>query len=139
MNVYRCYRCYVDITGGDHIANTVECFPKQFVIPALSAQDKATDSIRDLITMIRNPAPESPFLEYGPAVTTSIGQPADIFRTNETPEQLDLPATPAISPTPDPSPAVTSAHAAPRVIIRRNTISLPRVKEPTPQQIPRNH
>ena len=56
-------------------------------MPVLSAQDKATNLIRDLITMIRNSSQERRFLEYGPSETTDFEKLAEIIQTNATPEQ----------------------------------------------------
>ena len=63
---YRCYRCYTTFTGGKCISDTVYLFPSNFTMPYLSSQDKATDAIPDLITIIRNTGPTTPFLEYPP-------------------------------------------------------------------------
>ena len=56
-------------------------------MPYLSSQDKATDSIRNFITIIHNPGPAKPFLEYCPKAKTTVEQLAEIFRTNTAPEQ----------------------------------------------------
>eukprot|EP00978_Attheya_sp_CCMP212_P040836 scaffold226906_cov28-Attheya_sp.AAC.2 len=53
-------------------------------MPALSTQDKAVQAIHDLIALLRNPKPASPFLTYGPQATAAIETMADIFQTNET-------------------------------------------------------
>ena len=82
---YRCYRCYITSTGEESISDTVQLFPIKVPITSLSSQDKATDSIRDVITIIHNPVPETPFLEYGPKATTAMEQLAEIFRTNTAP------------------------------------------------------
>ena len=52
----------------------------------LSAQDKATNDIFDFVTILRNPGPATPFLEYGPKATTNIEQLAEIFSTNKSPK-----------------------------------------------------
>ena len=54
-------------------------------MPALSSQDKATDNIRDLVTIIRNHDPSTPLLEYGPKATTAVEQFSEILRTNTAP------------------------------------------------------
>ena len=38
----------------------------------LSSQDKSTDAIHYLITILCNPGPMKPFLEYGPKATTYV-------------------------------------------------------------------
>ena len=89
---------------------------------ALSSQDKATHAIHDLITILRNPGPETPFLEYGPKVTTNIEQLSDIFSTNTAPNQQDPSPmtkhqtnTPISEPTKKSIPPTPTNHAAPRV------------------------
>ena len=59
---YRCYRCTITSTGGESISDTVHLFPSKVVMPALSSQDKATDAIRNIITILRNPVPSTSFL-----------------------------------------------------------------------------
>ena len=54
-------------------------------MPDISSQDKATDNIRDIITILRNPGPMSPFLEYGTKATTDVEQLAEIFIINKAP------------------------------------------------------
>ena len=58
---------------------------------ALSSQDKSTDEIRYFITILRNPGPVTPLLEYGPKAKTAVEKLAENFRTNTSTEQHNLP------------------------------------------------
>ena len=91
-------------------------------MPALSSQDKATDAIHDLINILLNTGPTTPFLEYGPKAKTAVEQLADIFITKKAPEQHNpyppieqRTDTSSTSPTEKPIPPVPNEHAYQRV------------------------
>ena len=69
---YWCYRCYIISTGGELISDTVQFFPIKVAMLALSSQDNTTDAICDIITILRNTGPTTPFLEYGPKDKTAV-------------------------------------------------------------------
>ena len=111
-------------------------------MPSLSSQDKATDAISYLISIILNPGPTTPFLEYHPKATTAVEQLAENFRTNSAPEQQNPSppseqdtATPIATPTEQNILPTTTDYAAPRVPeqpgsqLGGNTPEAPRVLE----------
>jgi hypothetical protein len=119
MTHYRCYRCYINATKGERNSDTVEFFPTQVSMPALSSQDKAIAAIQDLITLLRNPKPASPFLTYGPKAPAAIETLADIFQPSQENVQPNNAPTNAIEP--------HKTQPPPRVPVRKATMPLPRV------------
>ena len=84
---FHCYWCYISSTGGECISDIVQLFPSKSALSDLSSQDNATDAIHNLITIIHNPSPATPFWGYGPKSTTTVEKLADIFSTNTAPKQ----------------------------------------------------
>eukprot|EP00957_Ditylum_brightwellii_P047191 3584002-Ditylum_brightwellii.AAC.1 len=78
-NHYRCYMVYIPTTKRDHIADTVEFFHHQFDLPTLDGKHAATSTALDLINILQNPAPPSPFLCIGDAQRAALKQLAIIF------------------------------------------------------------
>ena len=69
---YCCFRCDISSTGGERVSDTIQLFPRKIVMTSLSSQDEAIYSIYNIITILRNPVPATPFLEHGPKATTEI-------------------------------------------------------------------
>ena len=84
---YHCYWFYIAYTGGERVCDTVQLFPSKIAMPALSSQENDTHSIHDIINIMSNTGPATPFLEYGTKATTTIEQLADIFSNNTIPKQ----------------------------------------------------
>ena len=80
---YRCYCCYVPESQHEQISDTVEFFPHEVKMPAQSSTDKALQAIQDLIHMIQNPTPPTPFPTFGPEHTTALEELANIFNTSK--------------------------------------------------------
>ena len=84
---HSCYRCYISSTGVERVSDTVQFFPSKVAMSALSSQDKATNAIRDILTIIGNLGPATPFLKYGHKAKKYVEQLAYIFSTNTSPKQ----------------------------------------------------
>ena len=52
-----CYLFYISSTGGERLSDTVQFFPNNIAMSALSSQDKSTRYIRYIITILCNPVP----------------------------------------------------------------------------------
>ena len=115
---YRCYRIYIPQTSSERIADTVQFFPTRIRMPASSSLDKAIQAANDLIHVLQNPEPASPFFEFGDAQQNALDKLAALFHTS-------LPPNPNKSLVDDP----TQQNIPP---------SLPRVVQPitVPHQPP---
>jgi hypothetical protein len=131
---YRCFTTYIPSTNRDRISDTVEFFPTRIRMPATSTIDKALQSADDLINILSNPEPASPFLDFGKEQHTALQQLADMFKTslkyNKIPNSI---ATTDTTTTPP-----RSINQIPQQSIPQST-SVPRVppSEPPPMQLPR--
>ena len=76
---YRCYSVYVPSTKGVRVSETVEFFPFHVSMPATSSVDMATETAKDLIHLLRHPAPAAPFAVLGTRTSEALTQLADIF------------------------------------------------------------
>jgi hypothetical protein len=90
---YRCHRTYIPETRQERIGRTVEFFPHNFAMPALSSADAATAAARDLIFALEHPGPASPFGVVAPQAA-ALRRLADLFLHHTTPAS----PTPAVSP-----------------------------------------
>ena len=100
---YRCYRIFILETQGEHITKTIQFFPHNGAIPAISSADSATYASRRLADALTNPAPAAPFDLFGAQTMDAIWKLADIFA-----------ATGAL-----PNPTQTTRHT-------RTTVQIPR-------------
>jgi hypothetical protein len=114
MDHYRCYRVYTNATKAERIIDTVEFFPQQTPVPFISPTDIAQQAAKDIINVLRNQKPSTPFAHVGYNQKVALQQLADIFQPYAT--------TPPANPV-----------TLPRVPIP-TTDSLPRVVPPTPPQ-----
>ena len=76
---YRCYTVYIPSTKGTRQSETVEFFPYEVTMPATSSADLAAQAANDLTHILRNPAPASPFKDFGTETNIALAQLADIF------------------------------------------------------------
>jgi len=115
-NHYRCYKCYLPSTNGERISDTVEFFPTHVDMPKFGTAEQITQSLQDLTFAINNPAPASPFHEFGPIELNALKTLADIYHTNTPiipaddtpPPRVPIITQPIVntSPTASPSPRV---------------------------------
>ena len=66
-------------TRGEHITKTVQFFPHNGAMPAMSSADAATDAARRLDDALTNPAPAAPFARFGAETMDTIRQLVVIF------------------------------------------------------------
>ena len=97
MEHYRCYRVYVTKTRAERIADTVEFPPADIPMPETSSTDRAIKAIEELTHCIKNPAPATPFNNYGDETEEALQQLAEIFtkhkkqpRVEHTPIEHDI-------------------------------------------------
>jgi hypothetical protein len=62
---YICYTVYVNITRGERVVETVECFPENFKLPFSSTQELATQAAKELTHASLHPHPARPFCQVG--------------------------------------------------------------------------
>ena len=117
MQHYRCYRVYIPSTHGERIADTVEFFPEKIPIPATSSLDQAKQAASDLVDLLQNPHPNSPFLNFGQDQYNALQQLADMFKVSLTYDDItqeprvtpQQPRVPTATPTPPPRPVPRTA------------------------------
>jgi hypothetical protein len=86
-------------------------------MPAQSAADKAIQTMQDLIHLIQNPTPATPFPTFGPEHTAAIQELATIFQTKIESPNTDITRVknkrqPKGHKVPEPQPTPTHAAAA---------------------------
>ena len=82
MEHYRCHRIFLPSTGKIRIGDTVQFFPTRLRMPKTSSLEKAISTANDLVTILQNPEPASPFLAFGNAQFGALQQLADMFSTS---------------------------------------------------------
>ena len=110
---YRCYRIFIPETRGERITKTVQFFPHNGAMPAISSVDAATDAARRLADALANPAPAVPFACFSSQTMDAIRQLSDIFAATGVP----------------PIPPQTTRHT-------RTTVQIPRRQHSTNPQAP---
>ena len=100
---YRCYTIYIPSTKGTRHSETVEFFPYEVTMPATSSADLATQAANDLTHILQNPAPASPFTDFGTETSIALAQLAEIFsqlkpKQAAPPEQKQHPVPPQRAP-----------------------------------------
>jgi hypothetical protein len=61
----RCVQCYVTISGQTRNVDTLEFFPKAVPFTKISTNNYLKQAASDIITILRHPPTNKPFLEYG--------------------------------------------------------------------------
>ena len=61
MEHYQFYICYTPKTRGGGHADVVEFLPQHLIMPGLSAIEQVTKAVKELIHVINNPGPQTPF------------------------------------------------------------------------------
>ena len=58
---YTCYTCYTPKTRGEWHADLVKLLPQHLIIPGLTAAEQATKDAKELLHVIKNSGPQTPF------------------------------------------------------------------------------
>ena len=88
---YRFYHIFIPETREDRITKTVQFFPHNGAIPAMSSANAATDAAMRLSDALANPTPAAPFVHFDAQTMDAIWKIANIFAT---------PGAPPCNPTP---------------------------------------
>ena len=128
---YRCHKVFVNKTNKQRISDTVAFFPTKIRMPETSALEKATQAAEDLISVLQNPEPKTPFLTFGKEQHTALQQLAELFKLNLESNRIKSPIQPmqpANNNNDAPSSSPTQTPSAPRV---------PNATPPQPPAAPR--
>ena len=79
MEHYRCYQLFVNKTKAERITDTVEFFPEKVTMPYPTPTDIAIKAAHDLVSVLKQPTPSTPFAHIGHNQLQAIDQLADIF------------------------------------------------------------
>lgn len=77
---YRCYKVWIPSSRRIRIIDTIEFFPHDFAMPALSSADAATRAAHDLTQALRKPHPAGPLQPVSTELHSQLQQLADIFQ-----------------------------------------------------------
>jgi hypothetical protein len=73
MHHFRNYYCYIPSTRGERVSNTVKFFPAHVEeMPHTSSEDRLTQVTQDLINVLQQPHPPTPFLNQGDTTSDAI-------------------------------------------------------------------
>ena len=81
---YRCYKVYIYKRIAEHISDTFELFPEKTTIPIIYSDDVTTDVPTDLISALKNKAPDAPFAPLGTEKLDALIKLADILQGQTT-------------------------------------------------------
>ena len=96
MEHYRCFNCYVPITGATRITDTVKFYPHDEPFPQVGVKDQFLQTISDLISILKNHKNTLPFLEFGNTTKNALTTMATLLQRNLQPE-LPVPTLPKIN------------------------------------------
>jgi hypothetical protein len=101
---YRCYRVFTNKTRAERISDTVDFFPENTSAPFQTQTDIAVQAATELVKVLHNPLPATPFTTVGTKQIAALKQLAKIINHRITTE-------------PQPPPRVTASvpPAPPRV------------------------
>jgi hypothetical protein len=94
MKHYRNYNSYIPETKGIQTTNTIEFFPEKVDMSTTSTTDRLARATEDLVTILQQEHPATPFLQQGTVVNDAMNQLTKIF----TPPKREETATAAPSP-----------------------------------------
>ena len=118
MHHHHNYQACVPKTRGVRTSNTMEFFPDKVSLPATSSEDRLASVTEDLLHVLQQPHPSTPFLNKGTTTNDAIKQLQRIINPRNTDD-----SPPRV---PHPSPRVTSTR-----VLRSNTALKPIIEEPT--------
>ena len=88
MEHYRCFKVFTTKTNARRITDTIEFIPHKIRVPNTTATEQAKAAALDLINILNNPKPPSPFLTFGNDEYNALRKLAEIFnRNNDMPTQ----------------------------------------------------
>ena len=134
---YRCFKVFSTHTNKQRVTDTVEFIPTKLRMPETTALEKAKQSVDDLIAVLKNPQPKSPFLEFGDQQKTALQTLADIFHhqlQSNQPKPIKTSQTPTTAPRVEPTPA---PRVMPTSVPRVHPLSSTTQNLPAPDRQPR--
>ena len=128
MEHYRCYTCYTPRKIGNRQSDVVYFLPNHLIMPGFSTIEKSTKADNELIQILKNPGPKTPFM-IGETQFHVIDRLATLFHNlqpqqpNTTVFTREVPkVAPLRVPVIVPSPRVPMTVAPPRVIEPRDPV-----------------
>ena len=82
MHKFRNFTCYVPTKRNNRDSNIVQFYPGHTQMPTTSSTDQLAVVIEDLITVLQNPYPPTPFLQVGNPTNNAIRQLRIIFNVS---------------------------------------------------------
>ena len=82
MQHYRCFKVFVTKTNGQRISDTVEFYPTKIRMPETSTLEQIKHSVNDVLHVLRNHQPKTPFLDFGSTQTNALKHLAELFPQN---------------------------------------------------------
>jgi hypothetical protein len=79
MQHYRCVQCFMPTTSKVWDVDTVEFFPATIPFPTISTADYLKQAAGDIVTILRNPPANLPYLSYGDDTTNALVQIAHLL------------------------------------------------------------
>ena len=124
MHHFRNYYSYIPTTRGVRVSNTVEFFPAHVDMPQTSSEDRLAQVTQDLITVLKNPHPPTPFLHQGDKTNDAIRTLQKIFQPPQQADDRKPVSPPRVQETPYLAPRVlqsdTTRRQSPRVAEQLN-------------------
>ena len=125
MEHYQWYTCYTPTTRGERHADVVYFLPKHLVMPGLSTTEQAAKAPKEMIQVLKNPGPQTPFT-IGESQLNTIDRLEKLFNTMQPykiqtkvlPREVPTIAPPRV-PITVPPPRVPATVAPPRVMTPR--------------------
>ena len=139
MEHYRCYRVYTNKTRAERYTDTVEFFPQHTQIPFRTPAEIAEHATNELIRVINNPTPSTPFAHVPDNQQQAIQRIADIFHKHLHP---NTPTPPRVVQSPRMEPSAPPQVPMSPMETRTTSATLPRVTTPTvppPHRYPTRH
>ena len=79
IDSFQNFICYIPTTDDTRKSNTIEFFPRHTQMPETSSADRLAAVVEDLIAVLNNPHPPTPFLQRGDPTNDAIRQFRVIF------------------------------------------------------------
>jgi hypothetical protein len=108
MNHYRnCNNSYIPETRGIRTINTLELFPEKVDMPTTSTTtDRLARATEDLVEILQQPHPPTPFLQQGTIVNDAMKQLTKIFSPPNRNDTAMAAPSPRVLETDTPAPRV---------------------------------
>jgi hypothetical protein len=79
MHHYRNYTSYIQETRGIRTTNTIEFFPDKVDMPTTSTADRLARATENLVDILHQPHPATPFMQQGTVINDAMEQLSKIF------------------------------------------------------------